>query len=150
LTRQKVPVLDREVYASAKEALKGFYILKDSAGEPDLIILASGSEVSLALEAANNLETAGKQVRVVSCPCWELFEAQSEGYKELVLPQRITKRLSIEAGSTMGWEKYVGSRGTCIGVNNFGASAPAEILYREYGLTADHILDEANSLLDKC
>lgn len=139
LTRQKVPYLplSRDQVA---HAAKGAYVVKETAPgqKPDMILMATGSEVSLALEAAEQLK--GQAVRVVSMPCWELFEEQSTTYKESILPKTVTKRVSIEAGTTLGWGKYVGLSGLCIGIDHFGASAPAEVLAREYGFTTASVV----------
>ncbi len=135
LTRQKVPYLDlpREKVANA---VKGAYVVYDTPGA-DLLIIATGSEVGLALDAAPKLK--GHKVRVVSMPCWELFEQQPQSYREEVLPKGITKRVSIEAGTTIGWAKYTGINGLNIGLDHYGASAPAEVLAAEYGFTTDKI-----------
>ncbi len=135
LTRQKVPYLNlsRDQVANA---VKGAYVIHDTPGA-DLLIMATGSEVALALEAAPKLK--GHKVRVVSMPCWELFEQQPASYKEQVLPRGITKRVSIEAGTTIGWGKYTGLSGLNIGLDHYGASAPAEVLAEEYGFTTDKI-----------
>ncbi|MBN2429115.1 MAG: transketolase [Deltaproteobacteria bacterium] len=149
LTRQNVPVIDREKYASAEGLNKGGYILADAGeGSPDIILIATGSEVHLALEARNCLEDDGVATRVVSMPSWELFEAQSAAYRESVLPVHICKRLAIEAGITMGWEKYVGSGGKIIGIDRFGASAPGGTNLKKFGFTADNVLSQARALLD--
>ena len=148
LSRQNLPVLDRCLYSSAEKTLRGFYILKDCSGDPELILLASGSEVALALEAASRLEDAGRKIRVVSCPCWELFEMQDAAYRESVLPRNVLKRISIEAGSTLGWERYVGLDGVCIGMHSFGASAPAEKLFQEFGFTVEHVVSSAETLFN--
>lgn len=140
LSRQGCPTLDRTHFASAEGTLKGFYILQDCQGQPDMILLASGSEVGLALEVAAKLEADGMATRVVSCPSWELFEEQDRDYQETVLPAKVERRVSIEAGSSMGWARYVGSRGLSIAVDQFGASAPADQLFQAYGFTVDAIL----------
>ena len=114
----------------------------------DAIIMASGSEVSIALDAAGLLEEADIRARVVSMPCWELFEAQSDDYKESVLPSGVSARVSVEAGATLGWRRYLGERGIAIGVDRFGASAPYTEIYQAYGLTPGHVADAVNSLLD--
>lgn len=135
LTRQNVPTIDRAKYADAKGALKGGYILADSEGTPDLILLATGSEVHLCLDAAETLNRAGIRTRLVSLPCWELFDRQPEEYKQSVLPNSVTARLAVEAGSKFGWEKYTGRHGMVLGLEHFGASAPYQKLYQEFGLT---------------
>lgn len=147
LTRQNLPVLDRNKYASADNLLKGAYILKGSEKELKLILMASGSEVELILKAAEKLEADGIGTRVVSFPSWELFEAQSEEYKESVLPKNIKARISVEAGVKQGWEKYVGDSGTSISIEGFGASAPYKTIFENYGFTADNIYKTAKELI---
>jgi transketolase len=149
LTRQGLPTLDRSQFAAAGNVAKGGYVLLDSEGAPRLILIATGSEVSLALDAAKKLHQDGIAVRVVSMPSWELFEEQSEEYKEAVLPKNVTARLAIEAASPMGWERYVGSEGTTITLNHFGASAPAKILFQKFGFTVDNVVEQANKLLKR-
>ncbi len=167
LTRQKVPVIDRTRYAGAEGAQRGAYILAEAEnanGEnqnienangreratistPALILLATGSEVSLALEAREALQKDGTPTRVVSMPCWELFEEQDEKYRNEVLPSSVTARLSIEAAARLGWDRYVGSRGDCISLERFGASAPGDIAMRELGFNVENILAHARKLL---
>jgi transketolase len=143
LTRQKVPFLgDRNAAVS-----KGAYILKDASGTPDLILIATGSEVSLAMDAAKLLEAKGTAVRVVSIPSWELFDAQDEAYRENVLPKSVRARMSIEAGATMGWQKYVGDHGLAYGIDRYGASAPASVIAKEYGFTPESVAEAASGLL---
>jgi transketolase len=150
LTRQSLPVLDRTVYAPADGLQKGAYILRDPQyNRPDLLLMASGSEVHIALAAAAVLSGKGIAVRVVSVPCWELFEEQPDEFRRMVLPPEVTARLAIEAGSPLGWHRYVGSRGRVIGLNQFGASAPYQELYDKFGLTADHVVEESLSLLEQ-
>jgi transketolase len=148
LSRQSLPCLDRATYGPADGLAKGAYILKDSDKEtPDAILLASGSEVHIALTAAANLAETGIDARVVSMPSWELFEAQPESYRESVLPPDITARVAIEAGSPQGWSRYTGDRGTVIGLDHFGASAPIQELYTRFGLTAERIVETVTGLL---
>jgi transketolase len=148
LTRQKLPTLDRSTLASAAGTAKGAYILADcAAGPPKLILIATGSEVSIALEAHNQLTREGVASRLVSMPCWDLFQAQPQSYKDMVLPPGVKARVSVEAGSTLGWERYVGLEGAIIGLNRFGASAPGEIVMRELGFTPEHIVKVAKSIL---
>ncbi len=148
LTRQKLPVLDRSTLAPAAGTAKGGYVLADSAADPPkLILIATGSEVSIALEAHNQLTREGVASRVVSMPCWDLFQAQPQSYKDTVLPPGVKARVSVEAGSPLGWERYVGLEGAIIGLNRFGASAPGEIVMRELGFTPDHIVKVAKSIL---
>jgi len=150
LTRQNLPVLDRTVYRPAAGLQKGAYVLRDPQdSRPDLLLMASGSEVHIALAAAAALSDKGIAVRVVSMPCWELFDEQPEGYRRLALPPEVTARLAIEAGSPQGWHRYVGSRGIVIGLTHFGASAPYEVLYEKFGLTADHVVEESLNLLEQ-
>ena len=148
-TRQALPVLDQKKYASASNLQKGAYILKDTQGQPDIILMASGSEVGITLEAANMLASENINARVVSFPSWELFEEQSAEYKETVLPKDVKARVSVEAGITLGWEKYTGDNGICIGLNKFGASAPEKILMKEYGFTPENIVSAAKNVLQK-
>jgi len=148
LTRQNLPVFDRTVFSSATNVVKGAYILKESDGEPELILMASGSEVYLALQAAKILQTEGTATRVVSFPSWELFEMQSADYKEAVLPSSVKARVSIEAGVKQGWEKYIGDYGESISVEKFGASAPYEIIFKEYGITSERIVSTARKILN--
>jgi transketolase len=145
-TRQNLPIL--EDYERIHEGVAhGGYILANCDGTPDLILLASGSEVHIAHEAYKQLMAEGVKTRVVSLPCWELFEEQEPAYRESILPRSVTARISIEAGRTLGWERYTGSFGLNIGVDQFGASAPYEILYEEYGLTAARIVELARQHL---
>jgi transketolase len=148
LTRQKLPTLDRSILAPAAGTAKGAYVLADSAaGPPKLILIATGSEVSIALQAHQQLTREGVASRVVSMPCWDLFQAQPQSYKDTVLPPGVKARVSVEAGSTLGWERYVGLEGAIIGLNRFGASAPGEIVMRELGFTPEHIVKVAKSIL---
>jgi transketolase len=149
LTRQKIPVLDRTEFASAENLSKGAYVLADSKGELDVIIMASGSEVSLAIEAFNILQSEGIKTRVVSFPSWELFESQSDEYKETVLPKSVKARISIEAGVKQGWEKYIGDFGDSISIEKFGASAPYEIIFKEFGFTKEAVAQKAKSVISK-
>ena len=147
-TRQKLPVLDREQYASADGVERGAYVLADCDGAtPELILLASGSEVHIALEAYAKLRDAGRKVRVVSFPSWELFELQPDAYRNAVLSPNVTARLAIEAGATLGWERYVGNRGRVIGIDRFGASAPGEVNQERFGFTAENVVRVAKELL---
>lgn len=148
LTRQKVPTLDRKKYASAHGLHQGAYVLADSP-QPELILIGTGSEVSLCLEAYEALKQEGIQARVVSMPCWEIFEKQSEAYRQQVLPPQIQARISIEQASTFGWERYIGTQGIAIGMKTFGASAPLKELVKKFGFTLDQVLSQAKQLLDK-
>ncbi len=150
LTRQKLPVLDRTRYTPAENLEKGAYILTETRGQkPRLILIATGSEVHLALRAGELLEALGIAIRVVSMPSWELFEEQPEAYREEVLPPDITARVSIEAASIFGWHRYVGSKGTAIGIDRFGASAPGEVAMKELGFSAESVVAAARGLLDR-
>lgn len=152
-SRQKVTLIDRKKFAKAGGLHKGGYILAeaaDTAGkkvEPKLILIATGSEVGLALEAREKLNVAGTPTRVVSMPCWEFFDEQSAKYKETVLPAKVRARLAIEAGVSMGWAKYVGDAGSTLCVDKFGTSAPAEDVFRDYGFTVDNVVKLARKLL---
>jgi len=144
LSRQKLPHLPG---TSIEGVAKGGYTISDNStgNKPDLIVLSTGSELEIAAKAADELRKEGKTVRVVSFVSWELFEEQSDEYKESVLPAAVSARISIEAGSTLGWEKYVGSQGKAIGIDKFGASAPAGKIYQEYGITVESVLAAAKS-----
>lgn len=146
-TRQNLPVLDN---ATARAGVaRGGYVVADSDGAPDVILLGSGSEVHIAHEAYKTLTAEGVKARVVSLPCWELFEQQDAAYREHVLPPSVTARVSIEAGRTLGWERWVGTRGAVIGVDKFGASAPYQRIYQEYDITPAAMIVAAKKLLGK-
>jgi transketolase len=153
LTRQKVPTLDRKIYAPAEGLRRGAYTLveaTDAAGAkttPQLVIIATGSEISLALEAREQLQREGTPTRVVSMPCWELFEEQDAEYREEILPPSINARLSIEAGARMGWDRYVGARGDCVSIDRFGASAPGEVALKNLGFNVGNVVARAKALL---
>jgi transketolase len=149
LTRQNIPVFDRTKTAPASGVLKGGYTLWETkaGATPDIILIGTGSELSLAYDAGQKLSAEGKFVRVVSLPCWELFEAQPQAYRDGVLPPNVSKRVAVEAGIHQGWERYTTTSGKFIGVDKFGASAPYERLQKEYGLTVEHVLEAAKSLL---
>ncbi len=148
LTRQALPTIDRAKYGSAEGLQKGAYILADlGEGAPQLILMASGSEVEIILEAGAKLASDGISIRVVSFPSWELFEAQSVEYRQQVLPEAIRARVAIEAGITLGWERWVGDAGAVIGIDRFGESAPYEELYERFGLTADNVVQKAQEVL---
>jgi len=150
LTRQDVPTLNRTHDAAAGNLARGAYILRDvPAGLPELILIATGSEVSIALQAAEKLDEQGIRVRVVSMPSWELFERGDEGYRLRVLPPEIKARIAIEAGVSLGWQRYVGDSGRVIGLNRFGASAPSGVLFKEFGFTPEHVVETALGLLQK-
>lgn len=148
LTRQNLPVLDRSVLNSADGVEKGAYVLANLGdGRPQMILMASGSEVPIILEAGYRLASSGINLRVVSFPSWELFEQQPQSYRDSVLPPTIEYRLAVEAGVSQGWERWTGTKGLIIGVNTFGASAPYQQLYQKYGLTADNVVEKARLLL---
>jgi transketolase len=145
LTRQNVPVLDPE---AAKGALRGAYVLADTdSGEPDAILIGTGSEVAVALEARGLLAEKGVSARVVSMPSWEIFDAQEREYKDSVLPPNVETRVSVEAGVTMGWERYAGFKGASVGIDRFGASAPGETVLERLGITPEKVVNEALELL---
>ena len=148
LTRQSLPTLDRTVFGPAELLHRGAYILKDADGTPDALILASGSEVKLALEAAETLAQDGVAARVVSMPSWELFDDQTQEYKNSVLPENVKARVSIEAGATQGWHKYLGMNGKAIGLDHFGASAPINDLFTNFSITADSVVQAVKSLVN--
>jgi transketolase len=147
LTRQAVPTFDRTKFASAEGVRKGAYVFSDAAGKPDVILIGTGSELLLAVEAQIRLAADGIQARVVSMPCWELFEEQSAAYKESVLPNKVRARVAIEAGTPIGWERYVGLEGRVVGQAQFGASAPAKEVFRHFGFTVDNVVEEAEESL---
>ena len=150
LSRQNLPVFADNDAGIYEGVARGAYVLSEhESGDIDAIIMASGSEVSIALDAAGLLDEADIRVRVVSMPCWELFEAQADEYRESVLPSEVTRRVSIEAGATLGWSRYVGANGIAIGVDRFGASAPYLEIYEAFGLTPGDVADAVNSLLDE-
>jgi transketolase len=150
LTRQNLPVFDRTVLGAAEGLLRGGYVLKDAPdARPELILIATGSEVEIALAAADTLTADKVAVRVVALPSWELFERQDAEYREAVLPAAVTARVSIEAASTFGWSRYVGSAGASVGIDHFGASAPAKVLYKEFGITAENLVATALRVLGK-
>ena len=144
LSRQKLPIIDQERYTKASELEKGAYILSEAAEKPTLILIGSGSEVSLLLKAQEKLKEKSIHARVVSMPSWELFEKQDAAYKEMVLPNNIRKRISVEAGSTLGWMRYTTEEGKNLGLNHFGESAPAEDLFKEFGFTVENIVSLAD------
>ncbi len=144
LSRQALVNLEK---SSADIVAKGAYVASDSEGTPELILIGTGSEVDLCIKAAEQLRTAGKKIRVVSMPCWELFDEQDAAYKESILPKAVTKRLSVEAGSSMGWHRFVGTEGDVIAIDTFGASAPGAVCLEKFGFTVDNVLAKAKALL---
>jgi transketolase len=161
LTRQKVPVLDQKLYNPAAGARRGAYILAEATGSegregaadaavtPQLIIIATGSEVSLALAAREELQAGGARVRVVSMPCCELFDAQDASYREEVLPRDVTARLAVEAGASLGWARYTGLEGDCVCLDRFGASAPGDVALKNLGFNVENVVARARALLAK-
>jgi len=153
LTRQKVAVTDRQRFASAEGLRRGGYVLAEAetvdgvATTPKLILIATGSEVGLTLEAREKLQVEGVPTRVVSLPCWELFEEQPQEYRDEVLPPSVTARLAVEAGVCQGWDRYVGARGAMICLDRFGGSAPGEVALRELGFNVENVLTQARALL---
>jgi len=148
LSRQALPVIDRSVYAPASGVAQGAYILAEAeGGKPEVLLLATGSEVALCLQAYEQLKKEGIRARVVSMPCWELFERQSQDYREQVLPPDVTARVAVEQASTMGWAQYVGLKGTVIGMHTFGTSAPLKDLLVKFGFTPEKIVSAAKALL---
>jgi len=148
LTRQAVPTIDRSKYAPASGLARGGYILADAAGgRPDVILLATGSEVAMCLDAYDRLKAEGIKARVVSMPSWELFDDQPQAYRDQVLPPEITARVSVEQASTFGWTKYVGIKGRAIGMRSFGASAPLKELVKKFGFTSEQVVAAAKEQL---
>ena len=145
LTRQGLPTLERSArYASAEGLHRGGYIVSEAAGDkPEVILIASGSEVHIALKAAEMLHAKGPAVRVVSMPSWELFDAQPDEYRQRVLPQAVNAKIAVEAGSPQGWHRYVGEAGQIVALDHFGASAPAQTLFEKFGLTAERVVEKA-------
>jgi transketolase len=150
LTRQPLPTLDRTRYGSAAGVARGGYVLSDApAGRPDVILIGTGSEVSLCLAAADTLAGENVAVRVVSLPSWELFDRQDDDYRNSVLPKDVKARVSVETGSTRGWERYVGAEGAMLGMHHFGASAPLKEIMPAFGFTADHVAEAARAQMTK-
>jgi len=146
-TRQKIPILDRSIYAPASGLRKGAYVLADLGEKPEIILMATGSELSLIVETGEKLYTDGVSVRLVSFPSWELFESQSQEYRDSVLLPNVKTRLAVEAGVSQGWKKWVGDIGAIIAVDKFGKSAPAEVVFKAYGFTVENVLEKAQELL---
>jgi transketolase len=148
LSRQDLPTLDRSKYAPATGVARGAYVLADAAdGSPDVILLATGSEISLCVEAFEQLTAEGIKARVVSMPCWEWFDEQDAAYRESVLPASVTARVGVELGVRQGWDRYLGAGGEMIGVNSFGQSGPAEELLASLGFTAENVVAVAKGQL---
>jgi len=147
LTRQNLPALDRSRGEPATALARGAYVIWEADHSPQVVLIATGSEISIAISAAVALWQQGIAARVVSMPSWELFQGQPQEYRDRVLPPALRQRISIEAGSTLGWERYAGSDGVTIGIDHFGRSAPGQELFRQYGLTPERIVEAANALL---
>ena len=149
LTRQGVPTLDRSELASAEGLARGGYVLNPGAGQPDVVLLASGSEVSLIVAAEVELRKQGVNARLVSLPCWELFDEQPAEYRDEVIPPAVTARLAVETGIRLGWERWIGATGETITMDRFGASAPGGVLMKQFGFTVDNVVDRALRLAGK-
>jgi transketolase len=150
LSRQALPIFDRKRFAAASGLAKGAYVLADAeGGKPDVLLMATGSEVSLCVEAYEELTKQGIRARVVSMPSWELFERQSEEYRRTVLPPTVKARVAVEQASTLGWCRYVGMDGAILGMKTFGASAPLKVLQKEFGFTTDHVVEAAKAQLEQ-
>jgi transketolase len=150
LSRQPLPTLDRKKYAPASGVARGAYVLADApGGNPEVILIASGSEVSLAVQAHEKLIADGIRSRVVSMPSWDIFDHQTQEYRDNVLPPKVTARVAVEQASTFGWERYVGTSGRIIGMKTFGASAPLKELQRKFGFEPDHVETAAKELLGR-
>ncbi|PIP38103.1 MAG: transketolase, partial [Desulfobacterales bacterium CG23_combo_of_CG06-09_8_20_14_all_51_8] len=147
LSRQNLPVIDRKTYPAASLLENGAYVLKDCDGLPDVILMASGSEVAITLEAAKMLTEKDKAVRVVSMPSWELFERMPLDYKEKILTPEVKARVAVEAGLPLGWEKYTGDGGAIIGISTFGASAPGSTVLKNFGFTVENIVAAAERVM---
>jgi transketolase len=147
LSRQKMPIIDRSKYTSAENLVKGAYILGESSPTPKIILIGTGSELQYALGAYEQLVKEKVPARIVSMPSWELFEAQPKDYRDSVITPSVKKRVIVEAASPMGWHKYAGDEGIFIGMHSFGASAPYEFLYKEFGFTVENVLKNAMELL---
>jgi transketolase len=146
LSRQNCPTLDRTVYGAASGVGRGAYVLK-TAANPQAILIGTGSEVHVALDAAKQLEASGVATQVVSMPSWELFDEQDQSYRDSVLPPAVDVRVAVEAGIVQGWEKYIGTNGDFVGLSGFGESAPYQKLYEHFGITADAVVGKVNRLL---
>jgi transketolase len=150
LTRQALPTLDRTKFAPASGVAKGAYVLADAAnGKPDVILVATGSELQLCVAAYETLRAEGINARVVSMPSWELFEKQDTAYRESVFPPNVTARVSVEMAATTGWERYVGPKGKAIGMHTFGASAPLKDLLKKFGFLPERVVAAAKEVLGK-
>ncbi|HEY7131996.1 MAG TPA: transketolase C-terminal domain-containing protein, partial [Candidatus Limnocylindrales bacterium] len=149
LTRQKLPTLAGTAELAREGLRRGGYVLRDAeGGRPDLILIATGSELQLAFGAAEELAKEGVHARVVSLPCWERFEAQDQAYRDSVLPPEVRARVSVEAGVSLGWDRWVGPDGAIVGLDHFGASAPAGTIFEKFGFTVDRVVAVAKGVLD--
>ncbi|HEY5410696.1 MAG TPA: transketolase C-terminal domain-containing protein, partial [Caulobacteraceae bacterium] len=147
-SRQALPTLDRSTYASAKGVAKGAYVLADAeGGEPELILMGTGAEVGLCVQAYETLKAEGVKARVVSMPSWDLFEAQDEAYRASVLPPQVSARVAVEEAAALGWDRYAGPTGEIIAMRSFGMSAPAKALQSQFGFTTDKVLEAARRQL---
>jgi transketolase len=149
LTRQTVPTFDRSKYASAEGLAKGAYILADSGGTPDVILIGTGSEVQLCVGAYEQLTGEGVKARVVSMPCWELFARQSDDYKAKVFPREVRARVAVEAASSFGWSKYIGPDGDTVTHDDWGASAPYKDILKHFGFTIENVVAKARAVIKK-
>ena len=148
LSRQNLPHQTRNS-AMLADIRRGGYILHACDGVPEVILMATGSEVQLCMDAAKQLTAQGVRVQVVSLPCWEVFLAQDEAYQEKVLPKAVSARIAVEAGAPLGWYRFVGLKGRVLGIDRFGESAPAPALFTYFGLTSDHVIKAVNSMMNK-
>jgi transketolase len=149
LSRQNLPTLDRAKYAPAAGTAQGAYVLADSEGQPEVIIIGTGSELATCVEAYEKLKAEGVRARVVSMPSWELFEDQDQAYRDSVLPPNVAARVAVEAGVKQGWEKYLGPAGQFVGMTGFGASAPGGQLAKHFGFTVDNVIAKAKQALGR-
>jgi transketolase len=148
LSRQNLPTLDRSKCGPVSGVQRGGYVLVDTEGEPDVILMGTGSEVSLCVEAAGKLAEGRIKARVVSLPCWELFESQPREYRDSVLPPAITARVAVEAGVQLGWERYLGLAGRFVGMSSYGASAPVKAVYEHFGITVENVVAAARAAVE--
>jgi transketolase len=150
LTRQALPTLDRSKYGAASGVAKGAYVLADAeGGRPDVILIGTGSVVTLCVDAYEKLKAEGIRARVVSMPSWDLFEKQDQAYRDQVLPPAVSARVAVEEAATLGWSQYVGPKGKVIGMHSFGASAPLKDLQKHFGFTSDAVIAAAKEVLGK-
>jgi len=150
LSRQNVPTLDRSRFGAAAGAVKGAYTLAEAdGGKPAAILIATGSEVDIAMKAWEKLTSEGLAVRLVSMPCWEWFDEQELAYRDSVLPPGVTARVAVEAAIQQGWQKYLGPQGRFVGMSSFGASAPYAVLYKHFGITPERVAEEVKKSLQR-